>query len=74
MTPEEWRAARIELLEKEKELTRHADQIASLRANMPLVKIQKDYEFEGPNGSIRLDELFDGKRQLIVYHFMFGPG
>jgi predicted dithiol-disulfide oxidoreductase (DUF899 family) len=70
----EWRAARDELLVKEKEATRALDALAAERRRLPIVRIEKDYEFEGPDGTVRLVELFEGRRQLIVYHFMFGPG
>jgi predicted dithiol-disulfide oxidoreductase (DUF899 family) len=69
----EWLAARKELLAKEKELTHMRDDIARRRRELPCVKIEKDYMFEGPNGKVKLADLFGGKSQLIVYHFMFGP-
>lgn len=69
----EWLAARKELLAKEKELTHMRDDIARRRRELPWVKIEKDYVFEGPNGKVKLADLFGGKSQLIVYHFMFGP-
>ena len=70
---EEWLAARKSLLVQEKELTRHKDQVNALRRRLPMVKVEKDYEFDTPQGKKRLIDLFEGKRQLIVYHFMFGP-
>jgi predicted dithiol-disulfide oxidoreductase (DUF899 family) len=70
----EWRAARDELLVKEKEATRALDALAAERRRLPVVRIEKDYELEGPDGKLRFTDLFDGRRQLIVYHFMFGPG
>jgi predicted dithiol-disulfide oxidoreductase (DUF899 family) len=69
----EWRAARDELLVKEKEATRALDALAAERRRLPMVAIAKDYELEGPDGKVRFSDLFDGRRQLIVYHFMFAP-
>ncbi len=69
----EWLAARKELLAKEKELTRARDALNAERRNLPMVEIAKDYAFEGPAGTVRLLDLFEGRRQLIVYHFMFHP-
>jgi predicted dithiol-disulfide oxidoreductase (DUF899 family) len=63
-----------ELLAKEKELTRHRDALNAERRRLPMVEIDKDYVFEGLNGQASLFDLFDGRRQLIVYHFMFEPG
>ena len=74
VTQEEWAAARDELLAKEKEATRRLDALAAERRRLPMVKIDKEYVFEGPDGTATLLELFDGRRQLILYHFMFGPG
>lgn len=68
---DEWLAARKALLAKEKEMTRARDALAAARRAMPLVRIDQDYVFEGPSGSARFIDLFDGRRQLIVYHFMF---
>ncbi len=70
----EWRAAREELLVKEKEATRALDALAAERRRLPMVLVEKDYELAGPDGEVRFTDLFDGRRQLIVYHFMFGPG
>ena len=70
---EEWIEARKALLVKEKELTRLRDQISRQRRNLPWEKVETDYAFQGPNGVTRLSELFDGRSQLIVYHFMYGP-
>jgi predicted dithiol-disulfide oxidoreductase (DUF899 family) len=70
----EWLAARKELLVKEKELTRSRDALSQQRRELPWVKIDKPYIFEGPNGKETLSELFAGRSQLIVYHFMLGPG
>jgi predicted dithiol-disulfide oxidoreductase (DUF899 family) len=69
----EWRAAREELLGKEKEATRARDALAAERRRLPMVEIEKDYVFDGPAGKASLIDLFEGRRQLIVYHFMFGP-
>ncbi|MFB6457867.1 DUF899 domain-containing protein [Chitinophaga sp. Hz27] len=69
----EWELARKALLVKEKELTRHRDQIAADREAMPWVKLDKSYTFEGPDGKENLSDLFDGRSQLIIVHFMFGP-
>jgi predicted dithiol-disulfide oxidoreductase (DUF899 family) len=72
-TREEWLAARLELLEAEKELTRRSDEVARQRQALPRVRIDKDYRFETDEGSSSLAELFRGRSQLLVYHFMFGP-
>jgi len=69
----EWLAARKELLAKEKELSHHRDAVNTQLRQLPMVKIEKDYVFAGPDGNARLLDLFCGQRQLIVYHFMFGP-
>lgn len=71
---EEWLKARRELLAKEKEFTRLRDQMTAQIRALPWRKIEKDYSFDGPNGKESLAGLFDGKTQLAVYHFMFGPG
>jgi predicted dithiol-disulfide oxidoreductase (DUF899 family) len=68
-----WLNARKELLAKEKELTRHRDAVNAERRRLPMVRIEKDYIFEGPAGKVRLLDLFEDRRQLIVYHFMFDP-
>jgi predicted dithiol-disulfide oxidoreductase (DUF899 family) len=68
-----WLAARKELLAKEKELTKQHDRVSADRRRLPMVKLDKDYVFEGPEGKRSLQDLFDGRRQLIVYHFMFDP-
>ena len=70
----EWEAARQKLLVKEKELTRARDALASERRRMPWLAVDKDYEFDGPNGKASLLDLFDGRRQLIVYRAFFEPG
>jgi len=72
-TRDEWRAARLELLEAEKELTRRSDELAQRRQQLPWVRIDKDYRFETDAGSASLLDLFQGHSQLLVYHFMFGP-
>jgi predicted dithiol-disulfide oxidoreductase (DUF899 family) len=69
----EWLVARKQLLKKEKEFTRLRDQLSAQRRKLPMVKIDKEYVFDGPNGKERLADLFDGRSQLIVYHFMFAP-
>ena len=69
----EWQAAHEQLLAKEKDATRARDALAAERRRQPMTRIEKEYVFEGPNGPARLDDLFEGRRQLIVYHFMFGP-
>ena len=74
VSPQEWESAREELLVKEKELTRARDALAAERRRMPRMAVEKDYRFEGPNGPASLLDLFDGRRQLIVYRFFFEPG
>jgi predicted dithiol-disulfide oxidoreductase (DUF899 family) len=71
-TREEWRTARLELLEAEKELTRRSDELARRRQELPWVRIDKEYRFETDEGSASLADLFQGRSQLLVYHFMFG--
>ncbi len=72
-TRKEWLAARLELLEAEKELTRRSDALAQRRQALPWVPIDKDYRFDTDEGSASLKDLFRGRSQLLVYHFMFGP-
>jgi predicted dithiol-disulfide oxidoreductase (DUF899 family) len=72
-TREEWLAARRELLQAEKELTRRSDELARRRQELPYVRIEKEYRFETDEGSASLQDLFRGRSQLLVYHFMFGP-
>ncbi len=72
-TRKEWLAARLELLEAEKELTRRGDEVARRRQELPWVRIDKEYRFETAEGSASLADLFRGRSQLLVYHFMFGP-
>lgn len=70
----QWRTAREALLEKEKAMTRSRDALAAERRRLPMVRIEKDYVFEGTDGAVRLLDLFDGRPQLLLYHFMFAPG
>lgn len=70
----EWLVARKDLLNREKEFTRQRDALSAARRALPMVKVEKDYVFEGPKGKQTLAELFDDRSQLIVYHFMLGPG
>src|SRR3982751_2647929 len=72
-TREQWRAARLELLEAEKDLTRRGDDLAQRRQDLPWVRIDKAYQFETEQGSASLADLFSGRSQLLIYHFMFGP-
>jgi predicted dithiol-disulfide oxidoreductase (DUF899 family) len=72
-TPKEWLAARLELHKAEMELTRHREELARLREALPLVPVDKAYRFETDEGSASLADLFKGRSQLLVYHFMFGP-
>jgi predicted dithiol-disulfide oxidoreductase (DUF899 family) len=74
VTPTEWQAARDALLVKEKEATHARDALAAERRRLPMVAYRNDYVFEGPDGTATLLDLFEGRRQLIVYHFMLGPG
>ena len=72
-TREQWLAARLELLDAEKELTRRGDEVARRRRELPWVPVEKEYRFETIDGPASLAELFGGRSQLLVYHFMFGP-
>src|SRR5687768_33418 len=72
-TREEWLAARLELLREEKELTRRSDELARRRQELPWVRVDKEYRFETDAGNASLADLFGGRSQLLVYHFMFGP-
>jgi predicted dithiol-disulfide oxidoreductase (DUF899 family) len=72
-TREEWLQERLELLDAEKELTRRSDELARRRQQLPWVRIEKDYRFETEDGGASLSDLFKGRSQLLVYHFMFGP-
>ncbi len=70
---EDWLAARLELLEKEKEVTRARDRVNADRRRLPMVRMDKPYTFEGPNGTVALLDLFEGRPQLVMHHFMYGP-
>ena len=72
-TRDEWLTARMELLEAEKAHTRHGDEVAKRRRELPWVRIDTDYQLETDDGSASLADLFRGRSQLLVYHFMFGP-
>jgi predicted dithiol-disulfide oxidoreductase (DUF899 family) len=74
VSPAEWQAAHEELLAEEKQATRARDALAAKRRRLPMVEFDKDYVFEGPDGKAGLLDLFEGRRQLLVYHFMFAPG
>ena len=69
----EWLLARQRLLQQEKSFTQQRDQLSQARRALPWVKIEKDYRFDSPSGQETLSDLFDGRSQLLVYHFMFGP-
>jgi predicted dithiol-disulfide oxidoreductase (DUF899 family) len=73
VTRDMWLTARETLLAHEKELTKHYDRVSAERRRLPMVKLEKSYTFDGPEGKRSLSDLFDGHRQLIVYHFMFDP-
>jgi predicted dithiol-disulfide oxidoreductase (DUF899 family) len=70
---EEWTKARIDLLHKEKALTDERDRLNTERRNLPMVEVVEDYRFDGPDGQVTLLDMFEGRRQLIIYHFMFDP-
>lgn len=70
---EEWLSARKAHLQHEKEVTKELDRLHAERRRLPMVKVEKDYQFDGPNGKVSLLDLFEGRRQLVVYHFMFDP-
>jgi predicted dithiol-disulfide oxidoreductase (DUF899 family) len=72
-TREEWLAARLELLQAEKDLTRRSDELAERRQKLPWVRVEKDYRFQTDDGTVKMADLFKGRSQLLVYHFMFGP-
>src|SRR3954471_20040952 len=74
VSQQEWKAAREELLVEEKQLTRARDALAAKRRRMPRMAVEKDYRFDGPSGPASLLDLFEGRRQLIVYRFFFEPG
>ncbi len=73
VSQKEWQAANEAMLAREKEATRAHDALNAERRRMPMTKVEKDYTFEGPDGPVKLIDLFEGCRQLILYHFMFGP-
>jgi predicted dithiol-disulfide oxidoreductase (DUF899 family) len=73
VSPDQWQAARAALLKKEKEFTRLRDELSRERRALPWEKVEKTYVFDGPNGAESLSDLFAGKSQLVVYHFMFNP-
>jgi len=73
VTRAEWKRARAKLMTKEKAETRRRDALAAERRRLPMVRIEKDYRFDGPKGKVRLTDLFEGRRQLLLYHFMFAP-
>ena len=74
VSPQEWESAREELLVEEKALTRARDALAAKRRRMPRMAVENDYAFEGPNGPASLLDLFEGRRQPVVYRFSFEPG
>src|SRR3984893_8471484 len=74
VSPQQWEAARQQLLVREKDLTRARDAVAAERRRMPWLAVEKEYEFDGPNGKASLLDLFEGRRQLIVYRAFFEPG
>src|SRR6266849_872345 len=74
VTSQEWETARQQLLVKEKELSRARDALAAERRRMPWLAVEKDYQFDGPEGKVSLLDLFEGRRQLIVYRAFFEPG
>jgi predicted dithiol-disulfide oxidoreductase (DUF899 family) len=73
VTRAEWKRARAKLMTKEKAETRRRDALAAERRRLPMVRVEKDYRFDGPKGKVRLTDLFEGRRQLLLYHFMFAP-
>src|SRR5215212_665785 len=73
VSQEAWRNERKELLTQEKELTKHRDAVNAERRRLPMVQVEKNYVFDAPHGKKTLEDLFEGRRQLIVYHFMFDP-
>ena len=74
VSPQEWKEAREQLLVKEKEITRARDALAADRRRMPWMAVEKDYRFDGPDGTVSLLDLFEGRRQLVVYRFFYEPG
>ena len=73
VTYDEWHAARKEFLAKEKALSHQREALAKARRELPMVKLEKEYVFDGPQGTVTLGDLFEGRRQLVIYHFMFDP-
>ena len=73
VSPEQWIPLRKELLRKEKELTRLRDRLNAERRELPWVRVERNYFFEAPGGKVSLTDLFGGRSQLVIYHFMFGP-
>src|ERR1700730_520465 len=73
VSQDQWLAERKKLLAHEKELTKHYDRVNAERRRLPMVEIEKEYVFDGSKGKLSLEDLFEGRRQLIVYHFMFDP-
>lgn len=73
VTADEWLAARKELLVREKEITKARDALNAARRRLPMVRMEKDYRFAGPDGEVKFSDLFEDRRQLIIYHFMFDP-
>jgi predicted dithiol-disulfide oxidoreductase (DUF899 family) len=74
VSPQEWEAARLDLLTEEKAVTRAKDALAAKRRRMPRMVVEKDYRFEGPEGDVGLLDLFEGRRQLVLYRFFYEPG
>lgn len=72
-TRDQWLAERMKLMEAEKAFTQTRDELSAMRRALPWVKVDKDYVFDGPDGPVSLEKLFDGRSQLVVYHFMFAP-
>jgi predicted dithiol-disulfide oxidoreductase (DUF899 family) len=73
VSPEEWRSARNKLLDREKELTRARDALGAKRRRMPWMAVDKEYRFDGPAGRVSLADIFEGRRQLILYRAFYGP-
>jgi predicted dithiol-disulfide oxidoreductase (DUF899 family) len=73
VSDQEWRAARVELLVREKEFARQRDAVSAARRQLPMREVTVDYRFTGPDGEVSLADVFEGRRQLVVYHFMFQP-
>jgi len=72
-TRDEWLKARTDLLRKEKDLTKKRDRLNTTRRKLPMVEVDKDYRFQGPDGEVSLRDMFEGRQQLMIYHFMFAP-